>query len=250
VVDGPIIKVPGRDGSLDDLLQNLLAELLSSDIGAVLGRNNDGIDTEGNDGTVVMLVLNGNLGLGVRAQPGKGAVTTSSSHSSVELMGELKGEGEQFGGLVSGIAEHDALVASAKILETVVEVKTLGNVGRLLLNGDEEVEGLVVEALGRVIVANVLDCVADNLLVVDLGLGGDLAEDHDHAGLGGSLASDLGEGILSQASIEDGIRDLIGDLVGVALTDGLGLIRGGQSRRIISSLAVAELTVKRKVPSL
>jgi hypothetical protein len=38
---------------------------------------------------------------------------------------------------------------------------------------------------------------------------GDLAEDHDHTGLGGSLASDLGEGVLPEAGIEDGIRDLI-----------------------------------------
>ena len=36
-----------------------------------------------------------------------------------------------------------------------------------------------------------LDGVPDHLLVVDLGLGGDLAADHDHAGLGHGLAGDL-----------------------------------------------------------
>lgn len=32
----------------------------------------------------------------------------------------------------------------------------------------------------------------------------------------------LGVGVLSETSVEDGIRDLVTDLVGVALTNGLG----------------------------
>ena len=93
----------------------------------------------------------------------------------------------------------------------------------MLLNSDEQVASLVVEALGRVIVANVLDGVADNLLVIKTGVGGDFTKDHNHAGLGGGLAGDLGERVLGQAGIEDGVGDLIGDLVRVTLTDGLGL---------------------------
>ena len=45
--------------------------------------------------------------------------------------------------------------------------------------------------LGAVVIADVLDGVADDLLVVDVGLGGDLAADHDHPGLGDSLTGDL-----------------------------------------------------------
>jgi hypothetical protein len=230
VVDGVLIEVLGGDAGLDDLLLDLLAELLSGDILAVLGRDDDSVDTEGDDGTVVVLVLDGDLGLGVGAEPREGAVAAGSGHGSVQLVGELEGKGEELGGLVGGITEHDTLVTGTEGLEAVVKVETLSDIGGLLLNGDEEVEGLVVEALGGVIVADVLDSVADNLLVIDLGLGGDLAEDHDHTGLGGSLASNLGHGVLSQAGIEDGIGDLIGNLVGVALTYGLGLEKwnGGQ----------------------
>jgi hypothetical protein len=36
-----------------------------------------------------------------------------------------------------------------------------------------------------------------------------ITEDHDHTGLGGSLAGDLGEGVLLEAGIEDGIGDLV-----------------------------------------
>ena len=140
-------------------------------------------------------------------------------------MGELGGQGEEFWGLVGGVSEHDTLVAGAKLLESLVIVQPLGNIGGLLLDGDEDVAGLVVKAFGGVVVADVLDGIADDLLVVEAGLGGNLAEDHHHAGLGGRLAGDLGEGVIPQAGIEDGIRDLISDLVGVTLSYRLGLWR-------------------------
>lgn len=41
----------------------------------------------------------------------------------------------------------------------------------------------------------------------------------------------LGERVLSETSVEDGIRDLITDLVGVALTNGLGSEKEAVSRQ-------------------
>lgn len=95
-----------------------------------------------------------------------------------------------------GENSHDTLVTGTVVLESTV-VETLGNVGRLLLNGNEDVAGLVVEALVGVVVTDLLDGLTDNLLVVDAGVGGDLAEDHDHTGLGSGLTSDLGVGVLA-----------------------------------------------------
>jgi hypothetical protein len=222
VVDGLVVEVLGGDGLLDDLLLDLLAELLNGDVGRVLGGDNDGVNTERNDGTVVVCVLDGDLGLGVGPEPRKGAVVAGIGHGLVKLVGKLDGERQVLGGLVGGVSEHDTLVTGTKLLESLLVVKTLSNIGALLLNGNEDVASLVVEALLGRVVANVLDGVTDDLLVVDLGLGGDLAEDHDHAGLGGSLASDLGERVLLEAGIEDGVGDLVSDLVGVALANGLG----------------------------
>lgn len=83
---------------------------------------------------------------------------------------------------VSRITEHDTLVTGAMVLERAV-VETLGNIGRLLLDRDENVASLVVEALLGVVVTNLLDSVTDDLLIVNVGLGCNLAKDHDHAGL-------------------------------------------------------------------
>jgi len=82
------------------------------------------------------------------------------------------------------------LVTSSVVLEVTV-VETLSDIGRLLLNSDENVAGLVIETLLGRIVSDTLDGVTDNLLVVDVSLGGDLTEDHDHTSLGSGFASNL-----------------------------------------------------------
>ncbi len=61
--------------------------------------------------------------------------------------------------------------------------------------------------------ADPLDGLTDHLLVVEGRLGGDLAEHHHHSGLAGGFASDLAVGIVGKAGIQDGIRDLIAELV-------------------------------------
>ncbi len=102
MVDGLVINVLGGDHRLDDLLLDLLAELLGGDVLAVLGGDDDGVDTDGDDGTVVVLVLDGDLGLGVGSQPREGTVAAGSGHGSVELVGEEQGQGEELG--VSSVA--------------------------------------------------------------------------------------------------------------------------------------------------
>ena len=237
VVDGLVVEVLGGDDLLNDLLLDLLAEVLERNVGSVLGGDDNGVDAERDDRAVVVCVLNGDLGLGVGPEPRDGAVVAGVGHGLVKLVGELDGEGEVLGGLVGGISEHDTLVTGTELLESLIVVKTLGNVGALLLNGNEDVAGLVVEALVGRVVANVLDGIADNLLVVKVGLGGDLAEDHDHTGLGGGLTGNLGEGVLPQAGIEDGVRDLIA----AGRVSKVGKVGDRRVKRHVSRVRVSEL---------
>ena len=66
-------------------------------------------------------------------------------------------------------------------------------------------EFLVFLTFAAVVVADVLDRVSDHLLVVHHGLGGDLATDHHHAGIGDSFAVNLCVRILLEVSIKDGV---------------------------------------------
>jgi hypothetical protein len=222
VVGGLVIEVLGRNDLLDDLLLDHLAELLGGDVRAVLGRHDNSVNTEWHYSTIVVCVLDSDLSLGVRSEPCKGPVVAGIGHCLVERVRQLDGQGQVLGCLVSSVSEHDALITSTKLLKRLLVVKTLCDIRALLLDRDQHVAGLVVETLLRAVVSNVLNRLTNDLLVVDLGLGSDLAENHDHAGLGRGLASNLGERVLLEAGIEDCVRDLVGDLVWVTLADGLG----------------------------
>jgi hypothetical protein len=201
MINGPFIKEVLGDDLLDNVFHNLLAKLLCRDLLGVLCGDDNGVDTERDRRAAVLLVLDRDLGLRVGAEPRQDARAACGSQCRIELVGEHDGEGHVLGRFIGSIAKHDSLVSRTVCFERAV-VETLGNVGRLLLDSDEDVAGLVVEALGRVVVADVLDGVADDLLVVEVGLGRNLAKDHDHASFGCRLAGNLGPGVLLEASIE------------------------------------------------
>lgn len=213
VVDGLLIEVLGGDDRLDDVLHDVLVNLLVGDVGLVLGGDDDGVDADGDHAAVLLLVLDGDLGLTIGAQPLEGSVLANVGETLAEAGGEEVGEGHELGGLIGGVAEHDALVTSTDLLDALVEVDALGDIGALLLDGNDDVAGVAVDALVGGGVADVADGGADDVLEIDLGVGGDLTEDHDHAGLGGGLAGDLGLGVLGEAGVEDGIGNLIAELV-------------------------------------
>jgi len=81
-------------------------------------------------------------------------------------------------------------------------IQSLGDVRRLLFDGNEDVTRLVIKPFERIVVPDLLDGLANDLLIVKPGLGGDFTENHDHARFRGSLASYFGERVLSEASVK------------------------------------------------
>mmetsp|Transcript_11503 Transcript_11503/g.24032 ORF Transcript_11503/g.24032 Transcript_11503/m.24032 type:complete len:402 (+) Transcript_11503:179-1384(+) len=224
VEDGLVVKVLGGHNLLHNLVHQVLSDLLVGDGLVVLGGDQDGVHAEGHHGATLVLVLAGHLGLAVGAHPGAGAVLADLGQPVADLGGEHVGEGHQLLGLISSVAEHVTLVTGADLLGLLGAhaVHALANIGRLLLNVHQNLAGVAVKTNILVNEADLLSGLAHNSLVVDLGLGGDLTEDHDHTGLGGGLASHLGVGVLLEARIENGVGHLIRQLIGVTLVDGLG----------------------------
>mmetsp|Transcript_24426 Transcript_24426/g.58520 ORF Transcript_24426/g.58520 Transcript_24426/m.58520 type:complete len:497 (+) Transcript_24426:101-1591(+) len=215
------------------VLAGLLGRALLLERLGVLGGDDDRVDLLRLDRAVGLLhVLDRDLRLAVRAQPPERAVLAHVGELLAQAGRDQVRQRHAVGGLVRRVAEHDALVAGADVqvglahrAVGVVTVHAAGDVGRLLVDAHEHLAGVAREALGRDrrevvherVEADLTDLLAHDLVVVQLRLRRDLAEDHHHVVLGGSLARDLGHRVLGQAGIQDGVRDLVGELVGVAL---------------------------------
>ena len=174
------------------------------------------------------------------------ALAADLGQLAAHLVGELDRHRHQLGGLVRGVAEHHPLVAGAELvrvdpllrLERVVDAKR--DVGRLLLERGDRAAGLIVEAEPRVVVADLADGVAHDRLHVAVGLGRHLAEDEDEAGGGRHLDRHAGLRVAREDVVEDGVGDLVAELVGVALGHGL---RGEEGVAVRDGHCGAECTV-------
>lgn len=186
VVDGLLVEVLGRHDGLDDVLKELSLDLVLGDLLVVLGGDDDGVHAHGDGAATLHAVLAGHLGLAVRAHPRADAVLADLSQAGAEGGGKVVGQGHEGLGLIGGIAEHDTLVTGTDVLE-LGGIDGLGDIRGLLLDSNNDVAGAVVKTLGNIVVTDVLEGLADHLLVVDGGRGGDLTEDHNHASLGAGL---------------------------------------------------------------
>mmetsp|Transcript_48965 Transcript_48965/g.137069 ORF Transcript_48965/g.137069 Transcript_48965/m.137069 type:complete len:297 (-) Transcript_48965:132-1022(-) len=192
----------------------------------VLRGNDDGVDFLRLYRAVRLhQVLDGDLGLPIRAQPPK---LTALAHVC-EFLAQARCYGVRQGHavlrFVARVAEHDALVAGAHVEVLLPDVDSPRNVWALLVDAHQDLARLVAQPLalgaGEVVdvgvEADFRHDAADHLVVVDLGLGGDLACDHDHVVLRRGLASHLALRVLHEASVQDGIGDLVAEFVWVTL---------------------------------
>ena len=168
-------------------------------------------------------VLHRHLGLAVRPQVGQYLLLAALGQPQAEVMGHVDGQRHQLRRFRAGKAHHDPLVARALILADGVRY-----LFRLLLDGDDDAAVVGVEAVLGLSVADVADNLARYAREVGVMGGGDLAEDDHEAGGGHHLAGHVSRGVVDEDLVQDGVRNLVTELVRVALRDRL---RGHVQRR-------------------
>ena len=105
------------------------------------------------------------------------------------------------------------------MIASASRVDTHRDVGRLPVDGADHRAGVVIEAVRRVGVADVLDCRAHDVRDVHVRVRRDLARDAREPGRHQRLAGDAGAGIIREDRIEHGVRDRVRDFVGVSFRD-------------------------------
>jgi hypothetical protein len=112
-----------RQYRLYDFVHDAFPDFAVTCFRSVLGGQHDRVDRD----RLVVLVDEGHLALGVRAQPGQGAVLANlrlAAHEQVSVGN--RGRHEHVG-LVGGVTEHHALVAGALFLRCA-PIDTLGDI--------------------------------------------------------------------------------------------------------------------------
>ena len=202
-----------RQDLIKNIFLDILVNLLLGYILIMLGGQNHCIQAHR---LIILIILHCNLGLSVGTQVRQGSVLSHLGKASRQLVGQGDGQGHELLRLPAGVAEHHALVARA------ARVHTHGDIRALLVDVGDHGAGVGVKAVFGAGVADAGHHLPHQLLKVHIAAGGDLAHDVDQAGGHAGLAGHPGVGVLGQDLVQDGVRDLVADLVGMPLGDGFG----------------------------
>ncbi len=208
------------------MLDDIAANLLERHVRVVLGRNDHRVHAHRR----VAVVLDGDLGLAVRAQIRERAVLAHLRQPLGELVRERDGQRHQFRRLVAGVAEHHALVAGAEavvrvrraVLGFIGLVDALGDVRRLDVDGRQHAAGGAVESVIRLVVPDPVHDLACDGGDVHIAARGNLAHHVNHAGRRGHFAGHVRVRILREDGVQHGVGDLVADFVRVSFGHGLG----------------------------
>ena len=208
-----------RQDGLDDFFDDGFFDLLVRDFRRMLGRQHDRVHA---DGTAID-VAQGHLRFRVRTQPWQTAILAQLRLALDQAVRVVDGGRHQLGRFIAGVAEHQALVASALIqVNASTFIDALRDVRRLLVVGHQHGATLVVDAVFRVVVADAFDGLARNLNIIHIGVRGNFASQHHQTRVAQGFGSHAGGRVLSQDGVKDGVGNLIGNLVGMAFRDGFG----------------------------
>ena len=183
----------------------------------VLGRDDDAVDAFG---SVAFRVLYGNLRLGIGTQVFHLlAFLADGGEFLNETVCQFHGQGHVVVHLVTGVAEHHALVAGALVFQGSA-FHTLVDVRRLAVNGGDDAAGLIVELVIAFVVADFFDDSTRHIVHGDIAFGFHFTGADDKSGSNQCFACHFRFRILRQKAIQQRVGDLVADFVRVSFRHG------------------------------
>ncbi len=209
----------------DHMRGQLVGQPFAGGLGVVLRGDQHGVHAHR---TVMFVVLDGHLRLAVRTQMGHDALLAHLGQPVRQPVGQVDRQRHQRVGLVAGVAEHHALVAGALRLVALLAAggrlpfaiqpfHTLVDLRALFGQRHQHAAGVGVQTDPGAGVPDAAHRGAHDALDVAVALAGDLAEYEELSGGGRGLHGHVGVRVLAQHVVQDRVRDLVADLVGVAL---------------------------------
>ena len=189
-----LIELLGND-RLDNILDDILANLTERYSLVVLGRNYDSINALSD----AVIILDGNLSFAVGSEIFESAVLSDLGKLFGKLMSKRNRKRHKLGRLVARIAEHHTLVSRADLVVVVVLAVALlealvnahSDIRTLSVDRCEHSAGAAVKAAARVIVADIVDNLSDDCGDIHITFGGNLTHNVNHTCCSGCLTRNM-----------------------------------------------------------
>mmetsp|Transcript_22011 Transcript_22011/g.46323 ORF Transcript_22011/g.46323 Transcript_22011/m.46323 type:complete len:350 (+) Transcript_22011:269-1318(+) len=206
MINRPLISQMGRNHRSHYVLQQVRSDLLVADFLRMLRRNDHRIHPLRHRSLLPILILQSQQDLPIGSYPIHRPVLPHRRQPRAQPRRQHVTQRHILRRLRASIPKHHRSIPRPHLLR-LRPIHALRDVRTLLLQRHDNVAGLVIQPLRRVVVAGVADGVAYDLLVVDGGGRGDFAEEEDHAGFGDGFAGDAGGWVEGEAGVEDGVGD-------------------------------------------
>jgi hypothetical protein len=138
-----------------------------------------------------------------------------------KLMSQADRKRHELRSLIAGKAKHETLIARALLFVFVRRgIDSESDVRTLLTDTHDDCTCLVIESIHTIVIPNLSDGTAGDAGDVDVPTRAHFAGNDDETGCGKALAGDVRVGILAKGIVEDGVTDLIAELIGMTFCDG------------------------------
>ena len=219
MINSVLVKKLRGNNLFNYLFNNVFFQCFVFYVGRVLGRKHDGMHPYG----FVVFILNSHLRLGIGPEVLEQFFLARLGNGFYKPVGKMNGKRHKLFRFIACITEHHTLVSRTLFfVKALAFGNALRNIGRLLMHRHQNPAALRIEAEIRIVIADFGDGLTNNALNVNDGLAGDFARnDHEARGHQG-LAGNAGVSVLRKHRVEDGVGNLVADLIGMSLRHAFG----------------------------
>lgn len=203
---------------LDDRFLQELAQVILADGLTVLRRQDQAVDT---DGTAVLIEAHRDLRFAIRPQElSQRRIMAYPVQAAYQSLGQVDRQGHIIRRLIGRIAVHDSLIAAADDAVPFGLSHALLYIRRLLMDVSKDQARIGRKAQGRVGIADIGNDFPGQGRHIDGGRRGDFtSQGQDIAGNKGFDSHVRGR-ILRQVGVDDGVGNLVTNLIGMAFGHG------------------------------
>lgn len=164
----------------------------------MLHTHQNGVNPQWSHISALLLVLDSDLSFMVRLDPVQYFFFIALSQPPAKVVGVQVGQRHRLFSFIRSVTNHESLIASPQILDTLISLQRLVDIRRLHVDRHDNSAILVVHSLLDVIVTDFLDSLSHELLIVDLGFAGDFSENHAHVVFDAGFTGHQRIGVLAQ----------------------------------------------------